>query len=240
MGQAQSVVSGLDASVAEVNLPPISAAQEAELRSQMVAAVNAVPQDQFAVSNSWAPRGVTKFVVDLPSGQRVLVRHLDTMSLLEAGLLEEIDFFTKQLFPTDIDAQGNPIDKADGEDDPSLWVTLSDADKRFRFMKLLNGLLTTAVERPKVIDDGLELITDVNGKKRVYSGIELNEIDSTAHPLRPLGENETYASVIDITDKMAIFGELNKPLAMITPFREGSSVSVANVAASESAGNSAE
>ncbi|AVD99636.1 tail assembly chaperone [Mycobacterium phage Cuke] len=205
--------------------------------------IKAAVADMFALQPSWQPRGVTKFVIDCPSGQKILARHLDTMALLEADLIEEIDFFTKRLFPSELDAGGNIVEKPEEEAEASIWSVLRDPEKRCRFFRLLNGLMATAVEQPKIVDDGVEILTDTEGKKHVVTGAELSPEDHLVvfkKPLRELGPNETYASAVDFADKMAIFGELNKPLALITPFRNEQAVSLARMASSESVGHSPE
>ncbi|QNJ59235.1 tail assembly chaperone [Mycobacterium phage MrMiyagi] len=214
---------------------------ESALREPVIdqSAVKAAVADMFALQDGWKPKQAVKFVIECPSGQRVLARHLDTMALLEANLIEEIDFFTKRLFPAEMDASGNVIEKPEDAAEASIWTVLKDPEKRCRFLRLMNGLLVTAIERPKIIDDGVEILTDTEGKKHVVEGARLSPEDYEKvfkKKLRPLGPNETYASAVDFADKMAIYSELNKPLAVITPFREEQAISLARMASGESSG----
>ena len=209
--------------------------------SELNNVVQAAVSDMFALNDTWKPKqngGATRFVIQCPSGQTVLARHLDTMDLLEAGLIDELDFFTKKLFPRKLDPAGNPDDSEDENDGAEIWVILKDIEKRKRFIDLLNKLVDTAIERPRVINDGVEIATDDNGKRFLITGAEMSADDYVkvfGKVLPKLKDNETYASAVDFTDKMKIFGELNKPLSVIQPFRE-QAVSVANVGPSESVG----
>lgn len=209
--------------------------------SELKDAVQEAVTDIFALKNTWKPKSQkVRFVIDCPSGQKVLARHLTTMDLLEADLVEEIDFFTKRLFPQDLDAAGNPIEKSEDDDGSTIWKVLRDIEKRKRFLELLNRLLVTAVEKPKVINDNVEIATDSDGNKFLINGSEMDAEDYVriyGKELPELGENETYASAVDFTDKMHIFGELNKPLGVIQPFRAESAASVASMATSESIGS---
>lgn len=174
----------------------------------------AAQKDPFAVTNAWLPKPQVQFVIQCPSGQRCLAKHLNTMDLVDADLIEEVDFFTKKLFPSTFDAAGNPVDNDDEElSNQSFWGTLKDAEKKVRFFRLLNKLLTIGIVKPKVVDDGVDIVVDESGTKKVVFGTAA----------RPLREGEVYASAIDFADKITIFGELNKPLEQINPFREESS-----------------
>lgn len=192
--------------------------------------------DMFALKSNWMPnKPKVQFVINCPSGQTVLATHLNTMDLLEANLVEEIDFFTKRLFPQELDPSGNPVDNDD--DEASIWTVLRDIKKRKRFIDLLNRLLDLSIEKPTVINDGVEIATDSNGKQFLITGSEMSEADYVkifGRPLPKLEENQTYCSAIDFTDKMVIFGELNKPLSVIQPFRQESSVGLASMEPGES------
>lgn len=178
--------------------------------------------DMFAVKPTWKPKTERiRFVIQCPSGQTVLARHLNTMDLLEANLVEDLDFFTKRLFPSKVDDSGNIVED-DEEDNNNIWHVLRDIERRRKFIDLLNRLLDIAVERPNVINDGIQIATREDGSRFLISGAEMSSEDYIrvfGHPLPELKENETYASAVDFTDKMTIFGELNKPISMIQPFR---------------------
>lgn len=194
--------------------------------------------NQFAITDGWKTPEKIEFVVLCPSGQRALVRRLGTMDLLEAGLIEDMDFFTKALLPAGFDQAGNPVDSTE---QPSFWKALKDPKRRLQFIQLLNRLLEVAVVNPKVIDDGAGIV-DNGGKDVVVLGTSIvreNGIEYLRRAdgsLRPFAENEVKASAIDFTDKMAIFGELNRPLEEIKPFREAPNgvASVDTVQGSES------
>jgi hypothetical protein len=199
--------------------------------------------DMFALRPNWTPKQEKiRFVISCPSGQKVLAKHLNTMDLLEADLIEEIDFFTKRLFPQDITDTGELIDNEDGEE-ANIWKVLRDIEKRRRFVDLLNKLLEASVEKPKVINDGVQIATDSKGKQFLIFGADMKPEDYKTvfgHDLPELSEGETYTSAIDFSDKMAIFAELNKPLAVIQPFREESLVGLASMESSESVGGPTE
>lgn len=205
-----------------------SALRDENFKSTVTQAVT----DMFALKPTWKPNAErVRFVINCPSGQTVLAKHLNTLDLLEAGLIEDLDFFTKRLFP---------MNDEEGEED-SLWKVLGDIEKRKRFIDVLNRLLAIAIERPKIIDDGIEIATrGQDGSQFLITGSELTFEDNVrvfGRELKPLGENETYASAVDFTDKMAIFGELNKPLSVIKPFRQESLVSLASMESGQSVGD---
>lgn len=191
--------------------------------SALNAAVAQAFQDQFAVTQ-WKRKPQIQFVIECPSGQRCLAKHLNTMDLVDADLIEEVDFFTKRLFPSAFDAAGNPVDSNEEDTgNESFWGTLKDPEKKVRFFRLLNRLLAIGVVKPHVVDDGVDVVVDESGNKTVQYGANA----------RPLREGEVYASDIDFADKITIFGELNKPLEQIKPFREESSTVLPSVPASE-------
>lgn len=194
-------------------------------------AVQEAVSDMFALKPNWMPnKEKVLFVIQCPSGQKVLAKHLNTMDLLDANLVEEIDFFTKRLFPQEMDPSGNPIDHED--DGGSIWSVLRDINKRKRFIQLLNRLLELSIQKPSVINDGVEVATDAEGNQFLITGREMSSDDYIkvfGHPLPALGENQTYCSAIDFADKMVIFGELNKPLSVIQPFREEPAVGLASM-----------
>lgn len=207
-----------------------------ELKSVVQQAVT----DMFALKPNWQPKPKSEkriqFVISCPSGQNVLANHLTTMDLLEADLIEDLDFFTKKLFPSNVDPAGNPVDEDDDEKGSTIWTVLKDIEKRKKFIGLLNKLIDIAIQKPRVIDDGLEIATKEDGSRFLISGAEMSAEDYEkvfGKKLPELRENETYASAVDFADKMTIFAELNKPLAVIEPFRQESSVSLASMESGE-------
>lgn len=216
---------------------------EAAMREDKEALNKAVAQaiqDQFAVTDAWKPKRVFKFVINCPSGQKVLVKHLDTMDLVKANLIEEMDFFMKKLAPKELDDQGNPVDSESPE---TIWAVLRDPEKRCKFLDLMNRLMAAASLKPKIVNDGVVLVTNHQGEKEEVFGYQVKSIDKQiklfGKPIPKLKEGEAYAGVIGFPDRMEFFTQLNKPLELIEPFREQAS-SVASVARSEGSGNTTE
>jgi hypothetical protein len=204
------------------------------------AAVAEAVRTQFEVT-SWKPKATVKFIVDFASGQKTLVKHLDTMDLVRNKLLREMDTFSKKLFPAKYDEQGTPVDAAGNE--VGVVALMEEPEKRVKFMDLMNRLMAAASVEPKIVNDyvalidssfakelGVELSND-DEKIDVYGyqieGIE-NQIKVFGKPVPVLKDNEVYAGVISFADRMQFFQEINKPLAMIEPFR-GSTTSVPHV-----------
>lgn len=219
------------------------AIHEAALRDDKEALNKAVAQaiqEQFAVTDAWKPKRIVKFVINCPSGQKVLAKHLDTMDLVKANLIEEMDFFMKKLAPRELDDQGNPVD-ADGAE--SIWVVLRDPEKRCQFLDLMNRLMAAAALKPRIINDGVVLVTNHQGEKEEVFGHQVKSIDRQVKlfgkPIPKLKDGEAYAGVIGFPDRMEFFTQLNKPLELIEPFREQAN-SVASMARSESSGNPTE
>ncbi|AEK07472.1 tail assembly chaperone [Mycobacterium phage Send513] len=206
-------------------------------------AVKAAVKDLFAVNEkAWKPKRVVKFVVDCPSGQVALVKHLDTLDLIEHDLVEELDFFTRKLFPADIDASGNPVEvQAKVED--NIWQALRDPEKRRRFLEVTGRLMQAASIKPKIIHDGVVLVEDKDsaetGRKTTKFGYELDMAEQLEHfkrPIPPLKDGEVYSGYVDFADRMAFFQELNKPLGMIEPFREEQAAVLQDMARGEGHG----
>ena len=198
--------------------------------------------DMFALKDTWQPKNTepVKFVIHCPSGQTVLAKHLTTMDLLEASIIDEIDFFSKKLLPK-LDPAGNPVE--DDDAGAPLWTLMKDVEKRKRFFTMLNKLVDIAVLKPNVIDDGVEIATRDDGTQFLINGADMKPEDYQrvfGKILPALGPNETYASAVDFGDKMAIFGELNKPLAVIEPFREESPNGTTSLEHSQGNGSEAE
>ena len=210
-----------------------------ELKQAVAEAV----KDAFAVTDSWQPRKVVKFKVDLPSGQPVLLKHLDTKDLLRANLLEEMDRFTKMLFPSALDAQGAPVEEDDAAE-AGIWTVLRDPEKRCRFFDMTNRLLVVACVKPKLVNDGVALRENDEGEKEEVFGYEVESIDEQVKlfgkPVPTLKENEAYVGVVEFADRMAIFQELNKPLEMVEPFREKSDAVLASLQPSQGVSDTSE
>lgn len=201
-------------------------------KEQLKAAVD----EMFEVTDAWQPRQTkVKFKIECPSGQTALVKHLDTMDLLEAGLIEELDFFTRRLFPRKIDPSGNPVDDPDNE---TLWQSLRDPEKRRRFFDMTGKLMAAAAIRPKIVFDGVIVVNE-----KVVFGYQLSEEDQKeklSEPVPALKKNETYAGAIDFADRMAFFHELNRPLKQIEPFRPESAVVLQDLDGSQGHGGKTE
>lgn len=185
----------------------IGSEQESE---KFKTAVAQALREEFAVT-AWKPQEKVRMMITCPSGQRCLLKHLTQMDLLEADLIEEIDFFTKNLFPTE--------GKKDDDDLEDVWSLLRDPEKRCRFFQLLNRLMVVGVVRPQIVDDGVAVVTDSQGRKVCKLGMKK----------LTLKEGQVPASLIDFADRMAIFSELNKPLSEITPFRKEQVISLASL-----------
>ena len=196
-----------------------------------------VMDEMFAVTDAWKPREALKFKIECPSGQVALVKHLDTMDLIEYGLVEELDFFTRRLFPKAIDPSGNPVED-DSEENETLWQALRDPEKRCRFMDMTGKLMAAASVKPKIVHDGVAVIDE-----KVVFGHQLKikkyqEIFDAPKPR--LKEGETYSGAIDFADRMAFFHELNRPVKQIEPFRPESADVLQNMAGSEGNGSEAQ
>lgn len=178
-------------------------------------AVRQAVKDEFEVTQSWSKQDV-QFVIECPSGQKCLAKRLTTLKLLESNLLDEIDYFSRKLFPAQVDASGNPID-AQEDSNPSISKVLQDREKKSRFFGLLDRLLNISIVKPKVV--------------MLPSDINIDDYLSWEGPELPPGQ--VWANVVDFGDKMFIFGELNKPLDEIKPFRIEQETNLANMAAME-------
>lgn len=202
-------------------------------------AVKKAVEDQFAITDAWSVREPVRFIIECPSGQRVLAKHLETRDLLRVNLIEEMDKFAKQLFPSAFDDHGNPIDRKDAENQ-TIWSLLREPEKRETFFSMTNRLMVASSIRPKVVDDGVALRENEAGEKVEVFGYEIKDIDEQialfGKPVPPLKDGEVYAGVIDLADRLAFFTELNKPLEAIEPFREESDAVLASVESSQGAG----
>lgn len=91
-----------------------------------------------------------------PSGEKCLLKQLDIADIIEAGLINDLDMFSKKLFPQKLDPAGNPIEEEEAED--SIWSLLADDEKRTFFFNLMNKLIVLGVADPvvKMSEEGLE------------------------------------------------------------------------------------
>lgn len=177
-------------------------------------AVKQAIEDEFAVTEGWQQKEL-QFVISCPSGQKCLAKRLNTLDLLEADLLDEIDYFTKRLFPAELDSAGNPVER---EFVGSFTLALKDPVKRKRIFDLLDKLLNISITRPKI--------------HVLPNSVDIEQYRNWEGPALPRGE--VWANMVDFQDKIFIFGELNRPLDEIKTFRIEQEVSVANLAAMES------
>lgn len=192
-------------------------------------------KDQFRVTDAWMPREILKFVVSCPSGQQVLVKHLDTLDLIRADLVEDLDSFQRKLFPATLDDQGRPVERDAGR---TFLKMMSNPTARVRFLDVTGRLMAVCSIKPKIVNDGVTLV-DRDTFKRIIGedtaneaeqqdifGYQVESIDDQiklfGKPVPPLAENEAYAGVIGLPDRFTFFTELNKPLELIAPFREPS------------------
>lgn len=218
--------------------------QTPEQKEALNKAVKEAFSDMFAVTQAWEPREVVKFVIECPSGQKALAKHLDVLDLAAADLVEDMDLFTRKLFPTALDDQGNPVDNKDQE---SFWKALKDINKRLKFIDMTNRLMAAASVKPKVVNDGVAIRTNPEtSEQEIVHGYQVTDIDEQlklfGKPVPTLGDprHEAYAGTITFNDRMTFFTELQKPLALIEPFREQQDAVLANLESSESVGNTAE
>lgn len=224
----------------------VKKAQEPANRKELEAAVAQAVSDMFSV-NAWKPRMLVKFKVQCPSGQTALVKHLDTLDLLEHDLIEELDFFTRKLFPVNLDASGAPMDSQD-EVETTIWSALADPEKRRRFLDMTGKLMAAASVDPKIVHDGVTIVEKRDKDtgevtKHTRFGYELKadkQIDAFGKPIPVLPSRAVYSGYIDFADRMTFFQELNKPLELIQPFREEQNAMLQDLARSERDGSEAE
>lgn len=207
-------------------------------------AVEKAVNNMFAVTDAWRPKPKVKFKINCPSGQIALVKHLDTLALLEFDLIEELDFFTRKLFPVDIDAAGNPVE-ATAAIEESIWAALKNPEKRCRFFNMTGKLMAAASIEPKIVHDGVAVVTVTDpetgeSSKTTKFGFQMSvqeQIEHFKRPVLPLANDKSvYSGCIDFSDRMAFFQELNKPLELIEPFREESAAMLQDMARSEGNG----
>jgi hypothetical protein len=212
-------------------------------KEELDKAVGKALDDMFAVSDAWKPRMRVKFKIVCPSGQTALVKHLDTLDLLEHDLIEELDFFTRKLFPISIDLSGNPVD-AKEQAEQSIYAALADPEKRKRFFDMTGKLMAAASVKPKIIHDGVVVHTDKEGSKTTRFGYEIKSVDNQVKllgkPLQPLKDGEVYSGYIEFADRMAFFQELNRPLSSIEPFREKADALLQDLAREQGDGDTSE
>lgn len=208
--------------------------QSPEEKEQLNKAVQEAVSDMFQVIEPWKAREVVRFVVECPSGQKVLAKHLDVLDLAAADLVEDMDLFTRKLFPASLDERGNPVEG--GQE--TFWKALVDPKKRLHFLQMTNKLIMASIVKPKVVDDGVAIRTNPDtAEQEIVFGCEIKDTDEQlklfGKPVPPLKENEAYVGAINFNDRMTIFTELQKPLGLIEPFREQSSAVLADMESSE-------
>ena len=186
--------------------------------SQLKMAVSQAIKDEFEVSDAWSGKKLF-FVIDCPSGQKCLAKKLDTMDLVESDLIDEIDFFSRKLFPKGVDASGKPIEQENEEE--SFAKLLQDPEKKKRFFGLLDGLLELAIEKPKVHQLPDEV--DITGYSK-WEGPALNR-------------GHVWANKVAFEDKLHIFTELNQPLEQIKTFRVESQTGIPGLVPGEGVGS---
>jgi hypothetical protein len=223
-----------------------SAGEPEEFKKAVAQAI----KDQFKVTDAWMPREAVKFVVSCPSGQQVLVKHLQPMDLIRADLIEDLDSFQRRLFPASLDDSGRPVERDAGK---TFFKMMGDPVKRVKFLQVTSRLMAVSSVKPKVIDDGVKLIDSDTYKKvvgeqldegedrREVFGYQVENIDDQikifGSPVLKLKAGEAYAGAIGLPDRFTFFTELNKPLELIAPFRE-SPESVQDLASMQGNGDS--
>lgn len=227
---------------------PSTGASEEEFKKAVQQAI----QDQFKVTEAWKPQMIVRFVVQCPSGQQVLVKHLEPMDLIRVDLIEDLDSFQRKLFPAELDDQGRPVERNAGQ---TFFKMMTDPEKRVKFLDVTGRLMVACSLKPKIVNDGVALIDPEEyeeitgeeaaseGKKREIFGHQVENIDEQIRlfgkPIAPLKDNEVYAGVVGLPDRFTFFTELNKPLELIAPFRE-SSESLSDLESMQGNGNSPE
>lgn len=157
-------------------------------------AISKAIEDEFAVGDAWSSDRELKFVIKCPSGQKCLAKPLNTLDLIDADLLDEIDFFQKKLMMQSGEDEGESA---------NISKIMKDPVKKKRLFTLLDGLLSMGVIKPTI--------------KPVPTFVDISDYRNWKGPDLPPGE--VWANKVDFQDKMFIFNELNKPLDEITTFR---------------------
>ena len=240
---SQEPTAGNPVQVKEIPLPEPEVATNGkhEANEELNKAVKEAFDDMFVVGEAWKPRMIVKFVINCPSGQKVLVKHLDILDLAAVDLIEDMDLFSKKLIPSKFDAQGNPVNE---EEASSIWKTLSDVKKRHKFLDMSGRLMEVASIKPHIVNDGVAIVEDeLTGKQVTQFGFKMDINEQLKHfgqPIPPLQEGQTYAGAIGFGDRMAFFVELQKPLGMIEPFREEQAPVLADMEPEQGIGVSSE
>jgi len=107
----------------------------------------------------WGQEVIKEFTFTLPSGQKILMTKLDPIDMIANDLVDDMDYFSKKLFPQSLDRAGNPIEQPEEEKNPGLWSMIKDPEKRDIFFKLINKMAVAGVLKP-----ALSLEKDVDGK----------------------------------------------------------------------------
>jgi len=197
-------------------------------KEELDKAVKEAMDEMFAVTPAWQPKEVVKFLIECPSGQNVLAKHMDILDLAAADLVEDMDMFSKRLLPSNFDDQGRPVDDPGG----SIWKSLSDIKKRHKFLDMTNRLMAVASVRPKIIDDGVAIVKDEDGKDTIKYGYQMGmqeQLEYFEKPIPELAPGQAYAGCVGFPDRMSFFVELQKPMGMIEPFRERQALMLENL-----------
>lgn len=207
--------------------------------------VHKAVSDMFAPTDAWQGKEEkVQFKHEFPSGQTALIQYLGTMDLVEYGLVEELDFFTRKLFPANIDQSGNPVEAE--EKSETLLQSLSDPEKRARFLDLTGKLLAAASIRPSIVHDGVIVREDEEGKQKVVFGYQAinwpidEQVKFFGAPIARKKDGQVYSGPIGFEDRMSLFHALNQPLRQIEPFRDEPATVLPDLAGVEGNGGSAE
>ena len=217
----------------------VSAEDDPKKKAELDKAVKEAMAEMFE-PRAWKPKSVVKFLIECPSGQNVLVKHMDILELASVDLVEDMDLFSKKLLPNRFDETGRPVNDEEGG---SIWKQFKDIKKQQKFLDMTNRLMAVSSVRPKIVDDGVAIVQDKNGRDTIKYGYQMDtqeQLEYFEKPIPPLGKNEVYAGYIDFNDRMMFFVELQKPLGMIEPFRPRQALMLPNLDAEQGSGDQAE
>lgn len=225
--------------VEDVELSSDTDKEKPRTKEELDKAVKEAMNEMFSVT-AWKPKEIVKFLIECPSGQNVLVKHLDILDLAAHGLVEDMDVFAKRLVPNRFDEQGRPVDDEDGG---SIWKSLEDIKKQQKFLDMTNRLMAASSVRPKIVDDGVAIVKDPEtNRESIKYGHQMSmqeQLEYFEKPIPPLESGEVYAGYVGFPDRMSFFVELQKPLGLVEPFREGQALVLENMEPSQGTGVSA-
>jgi len=155
-----------------------------------------------------------KFDLDLPSGARVKVEHLEITELLQLGIIDSIDSFSKKLLPAVQDAasSGKSQEEIVGEN------VVKDIDQFGDVLKVVDKVVARAIVEPKV---------HVAPKSKKGKNPELDP-------------DKFYAHLIPLEDRMAVFEAVLPDMSDTFQPGGGSSAGVENVENGEGVSGSPE